>query len=271
MKQLIFELLNALTLLALTIALPLLIYFGYAGNIYFTLLIKIYVGSICFAISHLAFLALYKKHSKNSLLLPRVLVNSCIFLSVIFSIIFTFDIDKNTISIITLALTAVLSLVFKRLIAGLIDCALLKFEKNIKVDDFVSIGSTKGYVSKIGLINITIRDKFKNLTDIESSSFKDFVNSSLENVSVSATIGVDCHFSIFEIEKLANQIDIASFDTFIENPKFLGIKEFKNGKMNLLFSGKAKVSDKYNCTLELNKYLVNLFGEKLKTQFLNID
>ena len=159
--------------------------------------------------------------------------------------------------IITLAVSVGARAMVEDIIAGFF----ILLEGNIKVGDFIVVGSWHGIVDEIGLR--TTRVSYQQDTKIISNaSMRDIINNDKSEARMSTKLAVGVNANLAEIEEVIKAelpTLMADLPYMLGAPTYDGVDKFEEGNMILKFSFTVENLKRYAANREFNRRLKLMF------------
>lgn len=132
------------------------------------------------------------------------------------------------------------------LIADVITGLFMLFENQFNVGDVVEIDGYRGFVEKIGIRTISMRDSGDNLKIVNNSNIKDMVNLSHDVSKAICDIRISYEEKLVNVETVLDRLLDECFenhsDIFLKKPVYLGVQDL--GEKALVLRIAAEVEEK---------------------------
>lgn len=196
-----------------------------------------------------AILSKIRVNNRRFQTLVTLLYSTIQYLAVILGLVWVLNIagvNVNTIFASVGIVALVVGFSAESLIADVITGLFMIFENQFNVGDVVEIDGYRGFVEKIGIRTISMRDAGDNLKIVNNSNIKDMINLSSDISRAICDIRISYKEDLLNVEKILDGLLDECLkkhqNIFLKKPNYLGVQDL--GEMALVLRIAAEVDEK---------------------------
>lgn len=201
-----------------------------------------------------------KFKNRNAKTVSSLVANLVKYAIVIYAILYALSILGVNMGAIIASL-GILSLVIgfgaQSMIEDVITGMFIIFEGQLHLGDIVSIGGFRGEVTNIGIRTTQLTDCSGNIQVINNSDIRSVINLSDVATTSTVTAVITNDVDVEYVEKVMNECMVETYkkypSLFKTQPKYLGINQFVDNGLELIFLASATEDDIYSAQRLLRK------------------
>lgn len=207
------------------------------------------------------------KHLDNKKLtiisLVKNILKWLVYIFVILSILSVYGVDTTGI-VASLGIAGlVIGLALQDIIADFVAGIFILFDNQYSIGDIIEINGFKGEVVGFGLMSTKIKKGSGEILILSNSSFKEVINYSMANTTLTINLDVDYNTDIDKLEKVLNSLkdDVLKMDNVVGNYNLLGINEFSTSSIKYVISIECKPNCQYQIKRDYFKLVRDAFNK----------